>query len=184
MIRAGRGGDEAFEVLVRRWENGVLAFLTKSCGDWSAAQELRQEVFLRVYRHGGTYNPDYAFTTWLFRIVSNVLATWRRKQSKAPIAQPGEALRDAAADASPGPRDAVCASELKEELARAVEGLTPPDRELILLRFDVELTFREIGEALGKPETTVRSRFYAALTKLRRTLARTSPLEGSATRWT
>ena len=67
-----RTGDPgAFEHLVRRWDDRVFGFLAKATGDLEAAKDLRQEVFIRLYRHGASYDPQFAFTTWFFRIFSN-----------------------------------------------------------------------------------------------------------------
>ena len=83
MIRIGRRRDRgAFEELARRWDGRVLAYLAKSCGDLDAAEDLRQEAFVRLWRHGGRYDPRFAFSTWLFRVVGNVLRTWRAAQGR------------------------------------------------------------------------------------------------------
>ncbi|HIJ64847.1 MAG TPA: hypothetical protein HPP77_02765 [Candidatus Hydrogenedentes bacterium] len=83
MSRVRRDQDgKAFGELVRRWDRRVLTFLTKATRDPDAAKDLRQEVFLRVFRYGESYNPAFAFSTWLYRIVANVLANWQAKQRR------------------------------------------------------------------------------------------------------
>ena len=176
MLRFSRWGDEsAFEHLVRRWEGPVFSYLAKAAGNWHAAGDLRQEVFIRVYRYGRTYNPDYKFTTWLFRIASNVLSTWRRKQRRGGMLdwfrRNGDEALDVA-DAAAGPRDFAARDEARGKIDDAVAQLDAGDRELLLLRLDLELTYREIGEILDMPETTAKSRFYKLLERLRKSLER------------
>src|SRR5690606_40458799 len=75
-----KGVTAAYAELVRRWDRRVLSFLYKACGDYESAKDLRQEVFVRVFRYGAGFRPEYAFTTWLFRIASNTMNTWKRKE--------------------------------------------------------------------------------------------------------
>lgn len=174
MLRFSRWRDEsAFEHLVRRWEGPVFSYLAKAAGNWHAAGDLRQEVFIRVYRYGRTYNPDYKFTTWLFRIASNVLSTWRKKRRRGGVLDWFRRNEDEAsdiADASPGPREFAARVEAREKIDDAVAKLDDADRELLLLRLDLELSYREIGKILDMPETTVKSRFYKLLERLRKAL--------------
>lgn len=167
LIRFGRNGDEsAFETLVRRWEGPVLAHLAKSCGDLDAAHDLRQEVFLRVYRYGRSYDPRYAFTTWFYRLVRNVLLDWRHKKSRGPqLLNP--MARDDRPDERPGPRLAAAGRERAAALETVLARLTPEERQLLLLRLDQDLSYRAIGDIVGAPETTVKSRVYALLARLR-----------------
>lgn len=168
MCQAGRNGDVgAFTELVRRWEHRVLAFLTKATADADAAKDLRQEVFLRLHRYRGTYDPRYAFTTWLFRIVRNVLSTWRVREERTPWAPPVWADP---ADASPGPAERASRAETSQRVRGAIAQLDPCERELLLHRFDLDMSYREIAEIQGAPETTVKSRIYTLLERLRCTL--------------
>lgn len=165
MLRFSRTGDEAaFAALVRRWDGRVLAFLTKAAGDYHAALDLRQEVFIRLYRYGRTYDPAYAFTTWFFRIVSNVLNTWRAKQARLPRPTTGNGPTGGAQE---NPRRSAILHEIGGGIEKAVAELSPKERELVLLRLHLELSYREIGEILNEPETTVKSRFYSILGRLR-----------------
>lgn len=176
MLRFSRWRDEsAFEQLVRRWEGPVFSYLAKAAGNWHAAGDLRQEVFIRVYRYGRTYNPDYKFTTWLFRIASNVLSTWRKKQRRGGMLDRFRRNGDEAfeiADTAAGPREFAARVEARGKIDEAVAELADADRELLLLRLDLELSYREIGKILDMPETTVKSRVYKLLARLRKSLER------------
>ncbi len=165
-----RRDDGAFETLVRRWDARVLAFLTKASGDREAAKDLRQEVFIRLYRHGATYNPEYSFATWLFQIASNVLSTWQAKEARGlrQLWKFGEeAGRTPLVDPGPGPRELAALDELNGRIEEATKQFTLKERQLLLLRLDLELSYPEIADIMGAPETTVKSRFYATVKRLR-----------------
>ena len=143
MVRVARRKDaKAFDELVRRWDRRVLAFLTKATGDPEAAKDLRQEVFVRIYRYADTYDPGYAFTTWLFRIVSNVRRTWSTKRARVRAFE--QVSNDVgipeATDPAPSPSDCAARTEFTDRLRVAIAMLPESDRELVLLRMDVELS--------------------------------------------
>jgi RNA polymerase sigma-70 factor (ECF subfamily) len=170
VLRACREGDtQALGELVRRWERPILSFLTKATGDPAAAKDLRQEVFLRVLRYGASYKPEYAFSTWLYRIARNVLSTWQRKHRRTRSIE--VAVSDDAPDQSPSPCDQVARNEVGRQVRESLAALDADERQLLLLRFDLELSYREIGEILELPETTVKSRLYTLLRRLRRSLS-------------
>lgn len=157
----------AFEELVRRWDQRVLGFLSKSTGDHEAAKDLRQEVFVRVYRYGKSYNPEYAFTTWLFRIVRNVLSTWRTKKTRYLSLVSSATDQAKVLEFRPSPSDTAERREMAQSIRSAINALKPSERELLLLRFELELSYREIAEVQDAPETTVKSRVYKLLAQLR-----------------
>lgn len=170
----GQGDRAAYEELVRRWDSRLFSFLAKASGDLDAAEDLRQEVFVRLYRYGKSYNPRFAFSTWIFRIASNALSTWqsRRSREEARIvpSHNGSHLLDRA----PNPRECVARMESDDRIRGAIADLDVEDRELLLLRFEQGLSYREIAESRETPESTVKSRVYAILGRLKRRL---SPLE-------
>jgi RNA polymerase sigma-70 factor, ECF subfamily len=180
MTRYAREGDSAaFETLMRRWDSRVVGYLAKSCGCVDAAEDIRQEVFLRVYRYGKNYDPQYEFSTWLYRIATNALRTWlttngnRRRafsldEENSAIGEPP--------DPSSGPCERAAQNESARYLRGAIARIEPEERELLLLRFDLEMNYREIGEVLGMPETTVKSKTYRILERLREMLSQTGGL--------
>jgi RNA polymerase sigma-70 factor (ECF subfamily) len=176
MVRVAQGGDrDAFEQLVRRWDGRIFGYLVKSGGDREAAEDVRQEVFLRVFRYARSYDPRYAFSTWIYRIASNALKTWRSRrgpsEATVPISRNGASPPEPV-DPDPDPRQRAAADQIEERVRKAIDDLEVDERELLLLRFDRGLSFREIAEIQEAPETTVKSRFYAALNRLRRPIER------------
>lgn len=176
MVRCGREQDrEAFEEVVRRWDRRILSFLAKGTGDLEAAEDLRQEVFIRVYRFAASYDPRYAFATWLFRIAANAMKTWQTKQVRRRelllSPDPSGALADCPDDA-PDQRERLAATQSGDHVRRLIARLEPEERQVLLLRFEEEMSYREIGEVMGEPETTVKSRIYKLLFQLREQMQR------------
>ena len=172
--------DGAFETLVLRWDARVLAFLAKASGDREAAKDLRQEVFIRLYRFGSTYDPEYSFPTWLFQIASNVLSTWHAKEARGLRRLwkfEEEGGRIPLADPGPGPRELAALDELNGRIEEAMKQFTLKERQLLLLRLDLELSYPEIANIMGAPETTVKSRFYSTVKRLRSKIQETEEVD-------
>jgi RNA polymerase sigma-70 factor, ECF subfamily len=157
-----RGDEDAFAALVRRWQAPVARFLARLAGRPDLVPDLCQEVFLRVYLARARYREAGAFSTWLYRIALNVgRDALRRRRDPQPLPEAGPPDPDAAAEAR-------CE---QEELARAVTDalaeLPGPLREVLVLRHYEGMSFEEIARLLGAPASTLKSRFTAALGRLR-----------------
>lgn len=168
---ATRADRTAFDALVRRWDRRIFGFLAKAGGDVEAAADMRQEVFIRVWKYAGSYNDEFAFSTWVYRIAHNVLHSWRAKSN-------GHHTRslDAREDNQQAPNfyrpdESAMSSEIDRRVRTAIDGFAVDDRELLMMRLHAEMPFREIGEVLGIPETTAKSRTYKLMTELREQLA-------------
>jgi len=169
----GRNDRRAFEELVHRWDGRVIAFLVKASGNPEVAKDLRQEVFVRLYRYGRTYDPRFSFPTWLFRIATNVLKSWgarRNRWDRVQSSLDGETEFPDPVDSSPNPRESAALGEMEDRVGAAIGELSVEDRELLLLHLDLDFSYREIGEIQDTPETTVKSRFYKVLQRLRQEL--------------
>jgi RNA polymerase sigma-70 factor (ECF subfamily) len=166
IVRWQQGDAAAFAALVRRWQQPVGRFLARLAGPSDLVDDLCQEVFLRVYEAAGRYRETGAFSTWLYRIALNVArdAGRRRRHQPVPLDGPDPA------GAGPSP-EAVCArQELARLVARAVAELPDPLREVLVLRHYEDLSFEEIARLTGTPASTLKSRFAAALQRLRHRL--------------
>jgi RNA polymerase sigma-70 factor (ECF subfamily) len=163
MARWRRGDARAFEALVARWEQPVARFLFRLTGRADLVPELCQEVFLRLYHAAARYREGGAFAPWLYRIARNVArdAARRRRRAPAPLAGAEPAAGAPAAEAECRRR------ELAERVARAVAELPEPLRVVLALRHDEGLNFEEIARLTGTPASTLKSRFAAALARLR-----------------
>jgi len=162
-----RGDATAFEALVRRWQQPVARFLYRFAGRAGPVHDLCQEVFLRVYSSPDSYRETGHFAAWLYRLALNVARdAARRRPPPASLAE-GQEPADPAA-----PAEALCQQhELAELVARAVAELPEPLRLVLALHHDEGLNFEEISRLTGTPASTLKSRFAAALRRLRDRLA-------------
>jgi RNA polymerase sigma-70 factor (ECF subfamily) len=148
---------------VRRWQQPVARFLARLVGRPDLAEDLCQEVFLRVYLAGPRYRATGAFSTWLYRIALNLArdAGRRRRHQPQPLADSEPAGNAIAAEV-------FCVQrELTEVIAHAVAELPPPLREALVLRHYEGMSFEEMARLLEVPASTLKSRFAAALGRLR-----------------
>ncbi len=173
LVRAvGTTGDRAaFDAIARRWERRVFVFLAKAGGDTEAAADMRQEVFLRVWKYAASFDDTYAFSTWLYKIAHNVLHTWRAKSNGHRTLPFNDREDNREAPDSYRPDESAMTSEIDGRVRKAIDTFGLDDRELLLMRLQAEMPYREIGEVLGIPETTAKSRAYKLMMQLREQLA-------------
>ena len=162
MERWRQGDETAFEAVVERWRRPVARFLFRYTGRADCVQDLCQEVFLRLYQSGPRYRETGAFPGWLFRIALNVARdAARRRRGPSPLTE-AEVI-DPAVSA-----ETLCRRrELAGLMARAAAELPEALRIVLALRHDELLSFEEIARLTGAPASTVKSRFAAALVRLR-----------------
>ena len=180
LIGAFRAGDgSAMEALFGRYRKPVFAWLLRMAPDRAEAEDLYQEVWLKTIRGVGKYS-DGNFKAWLWRIVRNAATDRARKRMAVPLLDEplgeeadAETRLDQVADGA-----AVTALARMEEAERqsllrtAIGGLSVRLREVVLLRINGELEFREIAEVLGLPLGTVLGRMNLAVKKLRKAVGR------------
>lgn len=182
---AFQGGDAAaFDRIVLRYRGEVRRFIGRYVADSGRAEDLEQEVFLRVYRARGRYRPSAGFRTWLFtiavRLCLNDLRSRRRERRRIvpmPISSAefdgDEGGLESMADGDlESPQEAAERRELEEAISAAIADLPPAQRSaILLLRFE-DLSYREIGEVLGISVMAVKSLVNRGREKLRLSLRR------------
>ncbi len=181
MISFRDGDARAFEELVARHRRGLFNFLLRSVQNRSRAEELLQEVFLRVVRSKDRYERTAKLTTWLYTIARNLCvdesrrAKFRRTVSLDAPRRGAEEDSPAMVETVPADQvatdEAAAAPQIRVRVAKAIEGLPDDQREVFLMRQMSGLSFKEIGDIVGAPENTVKSRMRYALEKLRQELA-------------
>ena len=181
MQLAAAGDRDAFDALVRRHQARTYNFVRTMVHDDADAEDLTQDVFVRVWKSIGRFRGDSAFSTWLFRIAVNVARTHLSRRSRWRLfSRPAsDESPDAPADAEdlPSPERLEDDVVRRDLIDRALATLSPDLRAAVTLR-DVEgLEYREIARALDIPLGTVESRIFRARQRLRPLLA---PLLGSA----
>lgn len=164
LLRGFSGGQrEALSLLAERFERPLLNLACAMLGSPELAVDAVQETWLRVIRHAGSFNGRSGVKTWLYRIAINQC---RSQLSARPSGEPAEREGEERAPAL-NPAEEAARRDEAERLKRAVERLSAPLREAVLLCYTHGLTHEEAAEAMDVPVGTVKSRVHAALEKLR-----------------
>ena len=187
MVAFRDGEARAFEELVRRHRRGLFNFLLRSVNNRARAEELLQEVFLRVIKSKTRYEKTARFSTWAYTIARNLCIDESRRarfRNHASLDQPrgagqdgqaGRTLLEMTAAQQIDTDDAAAAPRIRERMARAVTELPEEQREVFVLRQINGLSFKDIAAVVEAPENTVKSRMRYALEKLRNELADMDP---------
>jgi RNA polymerase sigma-70 factor (ECF subfamily) len=154
------GGDtEAFRPLVERYHRSLYGVAVRMLGNREDARDATQNAFVKAYRGLSTYDPSYRFFSWVYRILVNECLNELR--ARKPMTALSESL------VQPGtPAEAVQASESRRAVRRAVLQLPPEQREVIVLRHFGGLSYAQMADTLGIPESTVRSRLFGGRQRL------------------
>lgn len=183
MLDVKAGDAASFELLLRRYRTPLVNFLYRMVRNSATAEDLAQEVFLRVYRARKKYAPNAKFTTWLFRIATNLalnaVRDGRYQQMGISLDQqgrPGESSeKDQAAmdlpDRRPDAERQLIARDRAALVRRAVEALPEKQRAAVLLHKYQELDYDEIARILGCSESALKSLLFRAYETLRVELA-------------
>jgi len=163
LMRAVRDGDLGkLGILFERHHVALFDFLSRMTGDRTAAEDLTQDVFLRMLKYRGTFRDEGRFETWMFHIARNARTDYFRRRAAVEMTDG----IDVAAD-PPGPTDAVERDEQTTLLRRALLQLPEDRRELIILARYRGLKHEAIADVLGVESGTVKVRIHRALRELR-----------------
>jgi len=179
MVRYQRGDREAFAELVRRYSGPIYNFSVRHLRHAPIAEDVTQEVFLRLVQKAAEFKHEARFSTWLYTIARNLCIDHLRKlkhrrhasldQSGSDEAPLGERL--AAGGAAADTERSAVSSEVLHAIESAVDALPEEQREVFLLREIANMPFKEIAIATGVGENTVKSRMRYALDRLQQALA-------------
>lgn len=174
-FEAQEGNMQAFADLVERHQGRVYRTLYQVVGEPHDAQDLAQEVFVKVFRSLSSYRGDAAFTTWLHRLTLNLAFDWLRARKRRPLQVPLEpgADRDEASISEPaspdaGPEELTLKAERRQNLRQAIQDLSPGYREVVLLHHFHHLGYQQIADRLDIPVRTVETRLYRARAQLKK----------------
>ena len=175
-LMASLGGPEleaALSKLYDRYSRTVFGVGLKMLGERSLAEELVQEVFLKVWRSSKTFDPSRgSFSTWLYRVTrSSALDLYRKRAHRVHQIPDGDSHIASVRDSSDGPQEIVDESWLSWRVSRALEVLDASQRQVIELAYFGGLSQREISQRTGVPLGTVKTRTASAFKKLRAELA-------------
>jgi RNA polymerase sigma-70 factor (ECF subfamily) len=176
MLRVKEGDEASFGVLLEKHRNPVIHFLYRMVQNPAVAEELAQEVFLRVYRSRASYEPTAKFTTWLFRIATHLaLNSLRdgkneRKQESLDDTFENQPARDVT-DARPSVEQSMLHQARMGEVKKAIQTLPEKQRAAVLMHKYEEMEYSQIARALGCSESAVKSLLFRAYETLRARLA-------------
>jgi RNA polymerase sigma-70 factor (ECF subfamily) len=176
MLRVKEGDGASFGVLLEKHRSSVIHFLYRMIQNHAVAEELAQEVFLRVYRSRSTYEPTAKFTTWLFRIATH-LALNSLRDGKNERLQ--ERLDDDSSDMParqvfdrrPSVEQSMVYQAKMDEIRRAIGALPEKQRAAVLMHKYEEMEYSQIAKVLGCSESAVKSLLFRAYETLRARLA-------------
>ena len=172
---AATGSEEDFRQLVETYAPRIYNIALRMCKNPTDAEDITQEVFIKLHRSLESFKGDSAFSTFLYRVTANTCLDFLRKQKKmttVPLYSEGEAgrLETVIPDEGERPEEISERKELRRVVLRGLDRL-PKDQRIVLTLRDLEgLTYTEISEALGLAEGTVKSRICRAREKLRKIL--------------
>lgn len=165
VARCLEGDNKAFEELVDRYQEAVFNVAFRMVGRYEDAQDIAQTVFLKSYQHLASYDENHKFFSWIYRMTINEALNFKaRTRSTEPLAE--SIVSD-----SPTPEENLQASRVSESIGKALSGLTPEYRAVVVLRHFEDLSYEEIATTLRIPEKTVKSRLFSARRQLGLTLA-------------
>ena len=176
VARAGAGDQEAFEQLVRDNQNRVYSLAVRLVGDREEAADLAQEAFLKAWQGLSSFQRESSFSTWIYRLTTNVCIDYLRRKKRRQEVEPAVSLDDEdsgwaePADAGQDPQGKLEEAERSRALSRGLERLPDHHRQVLVMRELSGLSYQEIGAATGLDLGTVKSRIARARLALRKIL--------------
>jgi len=170
------GDPRAFEQLVERHQRLVVGTVTRMLGNNSDAEDIAQQVFVRVWKSAKRYVPRAKFTTWLLKITRNLVFNELRRRSRHPQvplqAESKEEERPIRDEHATAPDASLLEQELQKAIDAAIANLPETQRLAVILRRYEELSYEEIAETLDQSVSAVKSLLFRARTELRTSLSR------------
>lgn len=180
LIRAAQAGDQdAFEQLVRLYDQSVLRLAMNLLRSAEDANDVYQEAFLRVYRNLHSFRFDCSFHTWLYRIVTNLcldaLRKRRVRKEEGTVVETSDGALDRMDNVEEGrvhgdPQRQLISNQLQYRIREVLDGLTPRERMVFELRHYQGMRLRAIGETLGTTEEAAKNCLFRATQKMRAAL--------------
>ncbi len=178
--RASAGDTSAFEALVRKYQGWVFTLAYRMLGDRAEAEDMAQEIFLKVYRSLPQFERKSSFSTWLYTIATNHCLNRLESRRRRPRLQEmirstraegnPDPVEDRVADPAPGADQVLEQADLRRLIQEQLLRLTPEHRAILVLRDIQGLAYEEIGGLLGLESGTVRSRLHRARMELKERL--------------
>jgi RNA polymerase sigma-70 factor (ECF subfamily) len=177
-----KGDEKSLEILIQRYLKSVFGFAYRYVGNSQEAEDITQEVFVKMWKNLKKFDKEKSFKAWIFTITKNTALDFLKKkkamqfsdlsaQGGSALGRDGEEWENKFIDSSPLPEEFLRKKDIMGAFAKAVNKLLPKYRKVLLLRHNGDLTFREISERLNEPLNTVKSRHRRALITLKKLLS-------------
>ena len=176
MLRVREGDQASFGLLLDKHRSPVIHFLYRMVQNQAVAEELAQEVFLRVYKSRSSYEPTAKFTTWLFRIASHLALNWIRdgrnekRQASLDEESPDGTARQVPDRGKTVEQELVYQAKLRE-VRQAIESLPAKQKAAVMMHKYQEMEYAQIADVLSCSESAVKSLLFRAYESLRMRLA-------------
>ncbi|MBS1853389.1 MAG: sigma-70 family RNA polymerase sigma factor [Acidobacteria bacterium] len=175
MLRVKAGDDGAFDYLVQKYRRAMVSFMYRTAHSSAIAEDLAQEVFLRVYRSRETYEASAKFTTWLYRIATNLAVNYtrdtrhERPENTVSLDEPDENSGQTpdVADGTPTAEEAILQRERLAAIRQRVQALPERQRLAVLMHKYQHMDYRQIAEVLKLSESATKSLLFRAYETLR-----------------
>jgi len=178
MLRVKAGDDSAFDYLVQKYRRAMMSFMFRMTHNAAVAEDLAQEVFLRVYRSRAGYEPSAKFTTWLYRIATNLAVNHardtrhERPENMVSLDQPDDETGTSmdVPDSSLSVEQAMVRQERLKAIRSRVQQLPERQRIAVVMHKYQQMDYRQIAEVLKLSESATKSLLYRAYETLREQL--------------
>lgn len=162
-----KGDRSSFDLLVRRHLQPTYKFIYRFIQNKQNAEDLTQEVFVKLWKNAKKFKPEKNFTTWLFSIAKNASLDFLKKKKTISFSHMEEEIIP---DCAPLPDEIFRNAEISNKLNSILKKLPLNHRMVVFLRYNDHLKFREIAEIFGKPLNTIKNRHLRALKMLKKLL--------------
>ena len=174
MRRVAKGDMDAFQCLIEAHQARIVGTVAKMLGDDVDSEDIAQQVFIRVWKSAGRYQPTAKFTTWLFKITRNLVFNELRRRKRHPVTplqqEEEEHFFQPADSGGMSPDASLLDSELNDAIQIAIDALPETQRMAIVLRRYEDMPYEDIGEVLGLSVPAVKSVLFRARAELRERL--------------
>ena len=175
MLKVKVGDIRSFENLVGRHQRPLINYFFRMTWDRQTAEDMAQEVFIRIYNHAKDYEPQAKFTTYMYRVARNLWIDRMRHEGHAPrtvsldapVDSEGDTFHDVVSAVAPSPDARMETQERAVIVRNAIETLPEEQKQVLLLAEAKGMKYQEVAEVLGIPIGTVKSRMHAAMMKLK-----------------
>jgi RNA polymerase sigma-70 factor (ECF subfamily) len=170
-----KGDEKSLEILIRQYLRPIYSFIYRYVGNTSDAEDITQEVFVRMWRNLKKFDQNRSFKTWIFSIAKNASIDFLKKKKAIPFSrfedeEGRNVFLERLVDKAPLPNEIFEQADITKILTSVIDKLSSQYRIVLFLRYNDHFNFREIAEVLGEPLHTVKSRHRRALIQLKKLL--------------